>query len=251
MCGQSSTDYNVPVGAFAKELVSESFDLDSRLRQTLGPLLTRPGAVPRDYVTGHRARFMPPIRLYLLASFAMFLLMSLTGTFSLDPDAPEEAAELTVDLGPGGEEAANRIETRLTEGLAQAVQDREAFGQELVGHMAKAMFFLLPAFALLLKLLYWRRLYVHHLVFAIYLHSFAFLLMAVVMIPEALGFTRVATVADVGMLWAPVYLYLGMRRFYQDSRLKTFLKFVVLSLAYMILGVFALASVFVVSLLTP
>ena len=34
------------------------------------PLFFRPGLVPRDYVAGHRARFVPPFRLYLLASFA-------------------------------------------------------------------------------------------------------------------------------------------------------------------------------------
>jgi len=59
-CGQSATDYNVPVTEFAREFANEAFSLDSRLRLTLKPLFFEPGAVPRDYVAGHRARFVPP-----------------------------------------------------------------------------------------------------------------------------------------------------------------------------------------------
>ena len=66
---------------------------------------------------------------------------------------------------------------------------------------------------------------------------------------KPLGLT--AFVLDFAKGWAPVYLFLGMRRFYQDSRLKTFLKFVVLTQSYMVLGLITLAAVFVVSLLTP
>ena len=41
------------------------------------------------------------------------------------------------------------------------------------------MFFLLPLFAVSLKLLYWRpkRLYVEHLIFLLHVHAFAFLLL--------------------------------------------------------------------------
>ena len=75
-CGQSAVDYNVPVGDFAREMAAETFGLDARLRSTLKALFFKPGAVPLDYVAGRRARFVPPIRLYLFASFAMFLLLS-------------------------------------------------------------------------------------------------------------------------------------------------------------------------------
>ena len=68
-CGQSDTDFDIPVARFAKEFLSESFDLDARLRQTVGPLFLRPGHVAAEYVAGHRARFVPPIRMYVLASF--------------------------------------------------------------------------------------------------------------------------------------------------------------------------------------
>ena len=37
-CGQSKTTLDIPVADFAKELASETFGLDSRLRLTLRPL---------------------------------------------------------------------------------------------------------------------------------------------------------------------------------------------------------------------
>lgn len=266
-CGQSARDYDVPIGTFAKDVVSESFDLDSRLRSTMGPLFFRPGLVPRDYVAGHRARFVPPIRLYILASFVMFLLMSFGSSVRVDSgDAREVDVEPTGELGGGTVEAGDtiaeasaadsadqrelatdtpragppglgeRLETRLSEGLERAGDDQRAFAEDFSSRMAQAMFLLLPLFALLLKGLYPRHLYVHHLVFAIYLHSWFFLIVAVTMLPEALGFPIVSAVFSIILLWAPVYLFLAMRRFYGESRIRTFLKVLVLSNVYLLLA---------------
>ena len=111
-CGQSSAEFNLPVGEFAKEFASEAFSLDSRLRLTLKPLFLKPGAVPREYVAGHRARFVPPVRLYVFASFAMFLIMALGSGVSIDNvttsnDVPREVeSEATAaEAAPGVEPA--------------------------------------------------------------------------------------------------------------------------------------------------
>lgn len=287
-CGQPARDYDVPIGTFAKDVVSESFDLDSRLRATMGPLFFQPGRVPRDYVAGHRARFVPPIRLYILASFVMFLLMSFGSGVRVDStrveqrevemtggrggaavgasDTTAESGETTAESGDSNAEAGDataqapaadpgdqgelatdaprtgvtelgeRIDTRISEGLERAGDDRRGFAEDFSSRMAQAMFLLLPLFALLLKGLYPRRLYVHHLVFAIYLHSWVFLIVAVTMLPEVLGFPLVSAVLSVILLWAPVYLFLAMRRFYEESRIRTFLKVLVLSNVYVLLA---------------
>lgn len=90
---------------FAQEVVRETFDLDSRLLKTLEPLFFQPGSVPREYVAGHRARFVPPIRLYLVSNFAMFLLMSFGDGVEMSGDlesTPEVSVELTGDAAGGG-----------------------------------------------------------------------------------------------------------------------------------------------------
>jgi hypothetical protein len=59
------------------QLVTDAFgdllELDSRLWQTLIPLLIRPGQLTADYLQGKRARFMPPFRMYLVLSLLFFI----------------------------------------------------------------------------------------------------------------------------------------------------------------------------------
>lgn len=65
------------------------FTWDSRLWRTLVPLLVRPGFLSAEFNAGRRARYMPPFRLYLVISFLLFLVVSLTARDSivLDGDA--------------------------------------------------------------------------------------------------------------------------------------------------------------------
>jgi hypothetical protein len=56
-----------------RDAFGDLFELDSRLWQTLVPLVIRPGQLTRDYLLGRRARFMPPFRTYLVLSVVFFL----------------------------------------------------------------------------------------------------------------------------------------------------------------------------------
>ena len=222
-CGQSATDFNLPVGEFAKEFAREAFSLDSRLRLTLKPLFFKPGAVPRAYVAGHRARFVPPIRLYIFASFTMFLIMALGPGATFDnvdvgDNAPGAVDSLTAppEPAPGVEPAdagennfGERLEERFVLAFQRVAADREAFTREFLNRLAQAMFFLLPAFAVLLKLVYLRRLYVHHVVFSVYFHSFVFFVVAFVALPDAVGLSAVSDWLGIALLSIPLYLLLG------------------------------------------
>ena len=261
-CGQSATDYNVPVTEFAKEFANEAFSLDSRLRLTLKPLFFKPGAVPRDYVAGHRARFVPPIRLFVFASFAMFVIMTLGSGLEVDNVTVSgvdvgAAATQAPDSGPGGaiEDSGGRsfeqgLQDRFAQGMQRISEDNSGFSRDFFDRFAQAMFFLLPVFAALLKLVHISRLYVHHLVFAIYLHSFVFLVLALVTLPDAVGLGGVTE-----WLWlfalvvAPLYLVLGMKRFYEDAWLKTIAKFTFVSVSYALVLIATLIATLVLSLL--
>lgn len=266
-CGQSDADYDVPIRQFATEFLSESFDLDARLRRTMRPLFLRPGLVPLEYVSGHRARFVPPVRLYVFASFTVFLLLSLTSgplrislTDSSDGSEPQAqsdslgptgvtvapvSSDTVLDSGPDTALVAvsdttvdqdGSLRSRLTGGLARVQESPDQFTKAFINRLAQAMFFLLPAFALLLKLLYRRRLYVHHLVFAVYFHSFAFLWIAIMELIEATSVPVLTIVAELAVvLGLPVYLFLAMRRFYRGGRGATFLRFAFLSVSYFVL----------------
>jgi hypothetical protein len=87
------------------------------------------------------------------------------------------------------------------------------------------MFFLLPAYAVLLKLLYIRsrKYFVEHLVFALHLHSMLFILFtAVVLVPEQPQWDWLGNMLGVLFL---TYYYVALKSFYQQRSVKTFIKF--------------------------
>ncbi len=263
-CGQPAADFDLPVGEFAKEFASEAFSLDSRLRLTLKPLFFKPGAVPRAYVAGQRARFVPPIRLYIFATFAMLLSMTLGSgvkvtevRVALGEDAPsvvDSEAQLPESpseaVGPGERSFKERFDARVASGLQRMDADTELFSSLFMDLFAKSLVFLLPAFAVLLKVAYRRRLYVHHVVFSVYFHAVAFLVVAFARLPDAVGASGLTDLAGVALLGVPPYLLLGMKRFYDESWVKTLAKFVVVSISYAIVGGVAVLALLIVSLLT-
>jgi len=103
-------------------------------------------------------------------------------------------------------------------------------------HSLPQMFFIsLPIFALLLKLLYWRRkeyYYVNHGIFSLHFYIFIFIAMLIMFglgaINAKLDWTLiriVQTILGFGLLF---YLYKAMRKFYRQRRTKTIFKFLIL-----------------------
>ncbi len=72
-CGQRAHSRLISIWELIRDAFGDLFELDSRLWQTLLPLVIRPGRLTRDYLLGRRARFMPPFRTYLVLSVVFFL----------------------------------------------------------------------------------------------------------------------------------------------------------------------------------
>ncbi|MEM1096782.1 MAG: DUF3667 domain-containing protein [Bacteroidota bacterium] len=76
-CGQQAESPIKPFRRFVADLFRDHFSLDTRFVHTLHHLFTRPGHLTRAYLEGHRARYLPPLRLYLICSFLMFFGMAI------------------------------------------------------------------------------------------------------------------------------------------------------------------------------
>lgn len=76
-CGQSAQSLRQPFWALFGEGIETLFAVDGRIARTLPGLLLRPGRVTRAYLDGQRARFIPPFRLYVVASLLFFVLLPL------------------------------------------------------------------------------------------------------------------------------------------------------------------------------
>ena len=72
-CGQRSRSRLISLWELVSDAFGDLFEIDSRLWQTLVPLMIRPGQLTRDYLQGRRARFMPPFRMYLVLSLLFFV----------------------------------------------------------------------------------------------------------------------------------------------------------------------------------
>ncbi|HEX6040061.1 DUF3667 domain-containing protein [Longimicrobium sp.] len=105
------------------------------------------------------------------------------------------------------------------------------------------VFFMMPLFAFILKLLYSRRkrFYVEHFVFALHVHAFAFLMFTLMMVLRA-GWLNAAMGA-----WFVIALYIAMKRVYGQGWFRTLLKFVILGWAYLFI---LMVGVMVTSVLT-
>ncbi|HEY7886621.1 MAG TPA: DUF3667 domain-containing protein [Steroidobacteraceae bacterium] len=85
-CGQRHHDRPVhDFGHFVSEAAEDLTHADSRLWQTLNALLFRPGFLTRAFLDGRRARYLPPLRLYLVISVIFFVVVDLSSRISAPP----------------------------------------------------------------------------------------------------------------------------------------------------------------------
>lgn len=135
-----------------------------------------------------------------------------------------------------------------TSKLLEATEKPERLMDEFSESIPLAMFILLPAYALFLKLLFYSRsnrfYYSEHLVFAIHLHVLAFLIFALnLLLPDA---SIVGEIVFVGLfLYLGVYAYRAMLNYYKRSQLATFWRFALLGVVYSALFLPALGVVMI------
>ncbi|GGK82879.1 DUF3667 domain-containing protein [Rufibacter glacialis] len=118
---------------------------------------------------------------------------------------------------------------------------------KLLKYWSVLMFVLMPIFALLLKLVFFkaRRFYIEHLMFSIHLHCFVFLLFIIYMLSLYL-FTSFDLFAWVNLLGA-LYLYLGLKRVFRRSRLRTLFNMAAVLFLYFFAGIITLGLGLLVS----
>ena len=108
-----------------------------------------------------------------------------------------------------------------------AVRDR------FVGYLPVAMFFVLPLYALMLKVLFIRRhrFYAEHLVFGIHIHTMAFIVFGIALVtPES--WPAVDGLLQLGLM---AYYFVALKRFYSLGVFGTIASFVILTWLYSLL----------------
>ena len=110
------------------------------------------------------------------------------------------------------------------------------YANDFVSRISIALFFLLPIFAMFVSLLYFRHKYnyTEHLVFIFNIQTVFFILLMLFIL-----FDRILK-TDLGILLFSLifafYLYKSMRNFYEQGRVKTLIKYILLNSAFFILA---------------
>lgn len=256
---------------FAQQFGGSYISMEGALWRTLWRLLFLPGQLTLEFLAGRRRRYVLPLRLYLTISVLTLLTLRVLGTLQMETDAPRLAPDMVrIDAGDAKnaelfsmgdmraglkdgkfycenlpEDLCKRVGRRLNaDPQAMAAELREVPGR-LLGHFGSALFVLLPTFALWLKLVYWSShlRYTEHMVFALHLHSFWFLMILVALLPW--GWT--STAAGVAMLLYPL---IALQRVYRKRWWSTTLRAFMLQMLYLTTVAFAMTGVVIATLLT-
>jgi hypothetical protein len=279
-CGQRREPAVHSLWHFSQVAAEDLTHADSRLWRTLGALLFRPGFLTREFLDGRRARYLPPVRLYLVLSVVFFLYASTVhGPLRMiEVDATQPTARLTPldsDSGPlkarpgetreqlaervcsGGENYDGPWKRQLAplahSACLRIVADKGRSLREAFFHNApRALFVFLPLLAGAMMLMYWRprHYYVEHLLLFVHNHAFVFLLLLLVGVLTALWPPLAQSLSDAGALYILWYAYRSMRVVYGQGRVLTLGKLVGLSLFYLVCGSLMLALTSVYSALT-
>lgn len=136
----------------------------------------------------------------------------------------------------------------------------DRYFQAFMSSLPSALFVLVPVFALMLKIGYFfkRRLYMEHLVVALYSHVYLLMALTTVFVLMALAGAVAAhaywlsivfyTVMGLLLAWMPLYLLLMQKRVYQQNWIMTLLKYSVIGFVYVYLLAIVAAAMFLVRL---
>jgi hypothetical protein len=283
-CGQETTLQLPKAGTFLREAAGRYVAFDGRMWRTLFSLAFRPGFLTREYLAGRRKRYVRPSRLVLVLAIVLFAV----ARFVAEPDnvvrvgdaAPADAAKkdamvqfdnnepITIAVGPNSVAFDPQLNVKLS-GLTLPFGDRfqrhvESFNKldreqkmrEIVNGMLRfgpyALVAMLPAFALLMQLVYLGRAsryparprrYAEHLVYGAHSHAFvALAVAAMIVIPY-----EWLTVAVV--LWTIAWLFASMHAVYGGRWSGTILRGVLVTAVYAVLFVVAVLSLLLAAIL--
>lgn len=127
-CGQHAIDYRRSILRVLLDAADSFLNWDTKFLQTLNLLLLRPWQLTNDFNAGRRARYVHPLRLYLIASVVFFLMARAINWDSPGPIelTAQDRAELVASLGkltepasplsPEQKEKVEAARTKLLEG---------------------------------------------------------------------------------------------------------------------------------------
>lgn len=234
-CGEKRiTTHDYSVVHFFEHALETFTHFDYRSLRALKLLVFRPGELTRDYLKGRRKAFVGPLQMFVILN-VLFAVVGgntfRTPLYVQERDAPFAGLKRSM--------VEKQIERR---GIEHQELARE-FDLNAGVQSKTWIFAMIPAFALILAVLYgFRRYYFEHLVFATHFYAFLLILalaagLGFVALRRLTGIAFTSTDADnivSSMILAGlfVYLYAALRRVYDDGRIAATTRALALTLVF-------------------
>ena len=196
-CGQEDHPQNVTVKQIFSDFIDDYFTLDTKLFKSFIPLLFKPGFLTLEYFKGRRVGYVKPFRMYIITSIVFFFMTFLNQGDYADNNSPElvnmpESVKTEIETEDDGWALSLDTDSTAVDSISvldMFLEERgdrlgEMSDEEINQHLSnffqsnipKALFFLLPIFAFVLKIFFWKRrkYYLEHLIYAMHFQSFLY-----------------------------------------------------------------------------
>lgn len=250
-CGQNNYTHKLTVSTILGDFISDYFSFDSKLFQSLSPLMIKPGYLTKEFCSGKRIKYIHPVRLYLFISFLSFFLFSFDmesgkQLFHSDDDDLGISFKVAEDeiKYDSAQQFRNIVERKgidhyldslgvddkfeklmVTQIYRLSKSDSKSISQYFTKNASIMMFFLMPVFAALLMLFFRKSgyYYVEHLMHSLHIHSFIFLLFGLFALLSQ--FFEIDYSILIILILVTGYTIKSLRNVYEQKRGKTIWKF--------------------------
>jgi hypothetical protein len=215
---------------FLEEAIGDFTHFDSRFLRTLKLLFTKPGELSNAFFHGGRSRYTKPLSLFIIINIVFFFVQPHTGLFGY---------KYTQYMKDQGHRAAVQEQLRKTGESEQSYAVR--FNANLQNQKKSLLIFAVPFLALFMTVLFagTGRTYAEHLVFSVQVYAFLLVYLGTVVVlflfPLIAALPKVWPAAGSVLWWLQTengidlilliglatYMYLGFRRAYHSSRVRS------------------------------
>ena len=205
-CGQRNKEIRMGLKFLFEDFLAGSFNIDSKFFSTFRVLIFKPARLTKEFLNGKRTKYLTPLRIYLLVSFAYFAMLSLTDVSALKFSETQELADVPVVFNESEIDSVlfNNDTITLNDSTSQTLdfeidstgsvlgidmstlkslnqkKARQEFKDKFNDYISVSMFFIMPIAAIFLLWFFGKgTYYFEHLIFLIHLQSLVFILLII------------------------------------------------------------------------
>lgn len=211
--------------------VETAFAFDNKIIRTLKYLLFYPGKLTKEFFAGKVVHYVYPAKLFWFVSLIFFATLSFIDyeefwgdsskvKVSTSPKKEVTQEEMMIEYTDTVEHTGNKTtsSTNQSQELIPDFDEKKMFNT-IKTYMPYIMFVLIPFFALLIQIFFYkkRRYYANQVIFALHFHSFVFLLFALCNIIKGYWPGLGYEITHIMILSPAIYLAIALYVVYRPS----------------------------------